>query len=72
MKIAVDLSSIIALLIIFQLSSNAQPYMEGGNTRHRFAQMAVGASFQYFSNRGAYVQDDPITHTTQTNPDILY
>jgi uncharacterized membrane protein len=32
-----------ALLLVVASSINAQPYIDGGNTRHRFAQLNVGA-----------------------------
>jgi hypothetical protein len=35
--------SLTALLLGLALQTFAQPYIEGGNTRHRFAQMYVGA-----------------------------
>jgi hypothetical protein len=34
----------------------AQPYIDGGNTRHRFAQLVVGADLVYFPSTGQSVQ----------------
>ncbi len=42
----------ITLIYIFSLcysyNVNAQPYIEGGKTRHRFAQLNIGLDYQYF------------------------
>jgi len=43
-----------SLLLILQLFSeilSAQPYVEGGNTRHRCAQLNLGASYRFLSNK---------------------
>ncbi len=37
------------LILITSLYTNAQPYIEGGNTRHRFAQFNLGIDQRYFS-----------------------
>lgn len=37
------------LLVITSIYTNAQPYIEGGNTRHRFAQLNLGIDQRYFS-----------------------
>jgi hypothetical protein len=37
------------LLVITSINTNAQPYIEGGNTRHRFAQLNLGIDQRYFS-----------------------
>ncbi len=40
------------LLLLCPLHQWAQPYVEGGNTRHRFAQMNLGADTRFFSPNG--------------------
>ncbi|MBP6185905.1 MAG: hypothetical protein KA479_13260 [Saprospiraceae bacterium] len=45
-------SILISLLLSTPLLAFAQPYMEGGNTRHRFAQMYFGADVRYFPGAG--------------------
>ncbi|MEM9985659.1 MAG: hypothetical protein AAF804_11270, partial [Bacteroidota bacterium] len=50
----------IALFLFFSVyTSQAQPYVEGGNTRHRFAQMTMGAEFAYRPNggRGEFIEN---------------
>ncbi len=43
----------LSLFFIFSaFTSYAQPYVEGGNTRHRFAQMTVGAELTYRPSGG--------------------
>ena len=53
-------------LLIYQLPLIviAQPYVEGGTTRHRFAQMNLGVDFRYFSNNGC--------SATNTNNGLTY
>lgn len=41
---------LLAFLLITELPSQA--YISGGNTRHRFAQLLVGADFVYFPSQG--------------------
>lgn len=38
------------LLIAILSRAKAQPYIEGGKTRHRFAQLNVGIDQRYFNN----------------------
>ena len=42
------------IAISFSLHSKAQPYVEGGKTRHRFAQLNVGFDFRTFSASGTH------------------
>ncbi len=49
-------SFLMALLLASPLITLAQPYVEGGNTRHRFAQMYVGADARYFPGSGTKTQ----------------
>lgn len=58
---------IVSFMTLFQISSYAQPYVEGGNTRHRFAQTTVGTSWQYFSNRGTGILSNPLLPASQAN-----
>lgn len=42
----------IALLLVFiSKIMGAQPYVDGGKTRHRFAQMTLGVDYRFYSNR---------------------
>ncbi len=52
--------SLFLLLVFFICNGQggAQPYVEGGNTRHRFAQLLLGADFMYFPSGGATFQVD--------------
>lgn len=47
------------LTCIFYVQSTAQPYVEGGQTRHRFAQLLIGADAMFFPASGqAFALDD--------------
>lgn len=39
-------------LLHFTFVIKAQPYVEGGKTRHRFAQLNLGMDYRYFSGKG--------------------
>ena len=39
-------------------TSNAQPYVEGGNTRHRFAQLTLGTDVRFFPKGGSITYPD--------------
>lgn len=43
-RINTSLAATAFALLLWSQSTTAQPYVEGGNTRHRFAQMTLGAS----------------------------
>lgn len=51
------------------LSGLAQPYTEGGNTRHRFAQLNLGMGSKYFlAGRAEMFHLEPDGSTTSYNP----
>jgi len=52
---AKKLALAIAFIVCFSSLGNAQLYVEGGNTRHRFAQMNISADFKYFPASGKSV-----------------
>jgi len=44
-------TNLTTILIFFLVGFlNAQPYVEGGNTRHRFAQLNLGVNYRFLSN----------------------
>jgi hypothetical protein len=42
-------------IFIFIQAGNCQPYVEGGNTRHRFAQSYVGTQVRFFPSAGSSI-----------------
>lgn len=44
------------LLLSLAMAANAQPYVEGGQTRHRFAQLNMGLMFRHFPATGTSVE----------------
>lgn len=40
----------LAAFLLLSLKVQAQPYIKGGNTRHRFAQLNVGVDFRFFNS----------------------
>jgi hypothetical protein len=46
-----------AFLALFAGILQAQPYVEGGNTRHRFAQLNLGANYRFLSNKNTLSYD---------------
>jgi uncharacterized membrane protein len=55
----------IAAVLLLPLLSSAQPYVEGGNTRHRFAQLNLGAGVLHTPAGGA-IGEEPIDANTST------
>jgi hypothetical protein len=49
--------SIIIFALFFTEPINAQPYVDGGNTRHRFAQLNLGTSYRFLSNENTKSYD---------------
>ncbi len=43
---------VIIILLFFDTTLKAQPYVDGGNTRHRFAQLTLGSDYRFFSGNG--------------------
>lgn len=44
---------LLTMMLVRQFAMQAQPYIEGGNTRHRFAQLTIGADIQHFLAEGS-------------------
>lgn len=44
-------ATLIGLLLFFCLDLTAQVYVEGGNTRHRFAQLNLGADYRIYTGK---------------------
>lgn len=45
-------AQILLILVVLSIQSQAQPYVEGGNTRHRFAQLNMGMDLRLFPGKG--------------------
>lgn len=62
-------SLLLSLLITFVMVSSAQPYVEGGNTRHRFAQLLIGAEATYFPAGGLTFARNPQNEFSDFEPE---
>lgn len=51
-------SILVTTMALLPLAVSAQPYVEGGNTRHRFAQLTIGTDVRYFLAGGALKYPD--------------
>jgi hypothetical protein len=55
---------LLAALALLPQAVKAQPYMEGGNTRHRFAQLTLGTDVRCFPAGGILTYpNQPLSHT---------
>jgi len=53
------LTAVVLALLLWSQSTSAQPYVEGGNTRHRFAQLTLGASSTWRMGASQFQTNDP-------------